>query len=142
MKKIAIIFLIGIIIIVGISYMYINYKASYNEARKANNQFESYYEKEFYGADVVTLINKAYDNNLTSQVEKDEKGMFIENDTNSIKIELKMLDREETYSMEILYMNNMDKFIENYNSIKFKCTKIDYHKNGKVKYMLIEQITQ
>ena len=142
MKKLAIIFLIGIIIIVGISYMYINYKASYNEARKANNQFESYYEKEFYGADVVTLINKAYDNNLTSQVEKDEKGMFIENDTNSIKIELKMLDREETYSMEILYMNNMDKFIENYNSIKFKCTKIDYHKNGKVKYMLIEQITQ
>lgn len=142
MKKLAIIFLIGIIIIVGISYMYINYKANYNEARKANNQFESYYEKEFYGADVVTLINKAYDNNLTSQVEKDEKGMFIENDTNSIKIELKMLDREETYSMEILYMNNMDKFIENYNSIKFKCTKIDYHKNGKVKYMLIEQITQ
>ena len=142
MKKLAIIFLIGIIIIVGISYMYINYKANYNEARKANNQFESYYEKEFYGADVVTLINKAYDNNLTSQVEKDEKGMFVENDTNSIKIELKMLDREETYSMEILYMNNMDKFIENYNSIKFKCTKIDYHKNGKVEYMLIEQITQ
>lgn len=142
MKKLAMIFLIGVILIVGTSYVYLNYKSNYNETRKANNQFESYYEKEFYGADVVTLINKAYDNNLTSQVEKDEKGMFIENDTNSIKIELKMLDREETYSMEILYMNNMDKFIENYNSIKFKCTKIDYHKNGKVKYMLIEQITQ
>ena len=142
MKKLAMIFLIGVILIVGTSYVYLNYKSNYNETRKANNQFESYYEKEFYGADVVTLINKAYDNNLTSQVEKDEKGMFIENDTNSIKIELKMLDREETYSMEILYMNNMDKFIENYNSIKFKCIKIDYHKNGKVKYMLIEQITQ
>ena len=38
MKKLAIIFLIGIIIIVGISYMYLNYKANYNEARRENNQ--------------------------------------------------------------------------------------------------------
>ena len=40
MKKLAIIFLIGVILIVGISYMYLNYKANYNEARKTNYQFE------------------------------------------------------------------------------------------------------
>lgn len=142
MKKLAIIFFIGIIIIVGISYMYLNYKANYNEAKKENNQFESYYQKEFYGADVVTLINKAYDNNLTNAVEKDEKGIFKENDTNSIKIDVMMIDTDKTYNMETLYGGGMDTFIQYYNDIKFKCTKIEYHQNGKVKYLLIEQITE
>ena len=142
MKKLAIIFLIGVILIVGISYMYLNYKANYNEARKTNYQFESYYEKEFYGADVVTLINKAYDNNLTSGVERDKNGIFIENDTNSIKIDVKIIDNDTLYNMETLYIGGMDKFVQNYNGIKFKCTKIKYHQNRKIKYMLIEQITQ
>ncbi len=142
MKKLAIIFLIGVILIVGISYMYLNYKANYNEARKTNYQFESYYEKEFYGADVVTLINKAYDNNLTSGVERDKNGIFIENDTNSIKIDVKIIDNDTLYNMETLYIGGMDKFVQNYNGIKFKCTKIEYHQNRKIKYMLIEQITQ
>ena len=141
MKKLAIIFLIGVILIVGISYMYLNYKASYNEARKTNYQFESYYEKEFYGADVVTLVNKAYDNNLTSGVERDKNGIFIENDTNSIKIDVKIIDNDTLYNMETLYIGGMDKFVENYNGIKFKCTKIEYHPNRKIRYMLIEQIT-
>ena len=142
MKKLAIIFLIGIIIIVGISYMYLNYKANYNEARRENNQFESYYNQEFYGADVVTIINKAYDNNLTNAVEKDDKGIFKENNTNSIKIDVKMLDTDTTYTMETLYLGGMQNFVEYYSGIKFKCTKIEYHPNKKVKYMLIEQITQ
>ena len=142
MKKLAIIFLIGIIIIVGISYMYLNYKVNYNEARRENNKFESYYNQEFYGADVVTIINKAYDNNLTNAVEKDDKGIFKENDTNSIKIDVKMLDTDTTYTMETLYLGGMQNFVEYYSGIKFKCTKIEYHPNKKVKYMLIEQITQ
>lgn len=142
MKKLAIIFLIGIIIIVGIAYMYLNYKLNYNETRKENNQFESYYNQEFYGADVVTLINKAYDNNLTNAVEKDKNGIFKENDINSIKIDVKMLDNDTTYNMETLYSGGMDRFVQYYNSIKFKCTKIEYHPNKKVKYLLIEQITQ
>lgn len=142
MKKIAIFLLVIIIIVVGISYLYLNYKANYYEAKRENNQFESYYNQEFYGAEVVTLINKAIDNNLTNQVARDAQGKYIENDTNSIKIDLKMLDVDKTYDMETVYAGGMDKFIQYYNEIKFKCTKIDYHSsNGKVKYMLIEQIT-
>ena len=91
MKKLAIFFLIIIVIIVGISYIYLNYKANYYQAKKENNQFESYYNQEFYGADVVTIINKAIDNNLTNAVGRDNKGKFIENDTNSIKIDIKMI---------------------------------------------------
>ena len=143
MKKLALFFLMIVIIIVVISYMYLNYKANYYEAKKENNQFESYYEQEFYGAEVVTLINKAIDNNLTNQVLRDENGKYIENDTNSIKIDIYMLDNDTTYDMETLYSGGMDQFIQYYNQIKFKCTEIDYHKStGKVKYMLLEQITE
>ena len=142
MKKLAIIFLIGIIMIVGISYMYLNYKANLNETKKENNQFESYYNQEFYGADVVTIINKAYDNNLTNAVEKDSKGIFKENNTNSIKIDVKMIDNDKIYNMETLYSGGMDTFAKYYSGIRFKCTKIDYHPNRKVKYMYIEQITK
>ena len=143
MKKIAIFFLTIVIIVVGIGYLYLNYKSNYYTAKKENSQFSSYYKQEFYGSDVVTLINKAYDNNLTSSVERDKKGKFIENKTNSLKIDIKMLDVDKTYDMETLYIGEMDKFVQYYNQIKFKCTKIEYHKStGKVKYMLIEQITQ
>lgn len=143
MKKLAIFFFIVVIIVAGVSYAYLKYKANYYETKRQNNQFDSYYNQEFYGADVVTIINRAMDNNLTNKVERDNKGKFIENDTNSIKIDMKMLDNDKTYDMETLYAGGLDKFIQYYNDIKFKCTKVDYHKsNGKVKYLLIEQITQ
>lgn len=123
--------------------MYLNYKANYYEAKKENEQFSSYYNKEIQGTVVATLINKAYDNNLTQNLSKDTKGKFIENDTNSIKIELKMLDVDKTYDMATLYSGGIDNFVKYYGQITFKCTKIEYHqKTGKVKYMLIEQITQ
>lgn len=143
MKKLAIFFLIVIIIIVGISYMYLNYKANYYAARKENKQFESYDGQEIYGAELATVINKAVDNNQNNEVAKDEKGKYINNDNNSIKIDIKMLDNDKTYSMETLYSGGMDKFVQFYSEIKFKCTKLEYHKTtNKVKYLLFEQITE
>lgn len=144
MKKIAIFFLIIIIIIVGISYMYLNYKANYNQAKRENMQFESYYNQEIYGSDLATIINKAVDNNETNEIEKDNKGKYINNDNNSINIDIKMLDDDGTiYNMEKIYNGGTTAFVQYYGQIKFKCTKIDYHqKTNKVKYMLFEQITQ
>lgn len=143
MKKLAIFFLIVIIIVVGISYIYLNYKANYYEVKKENSELESYYNKEFYGVDVVTIVNKAVNNNTINEVEKDKNNKYIKNDTNSIKIDLKMLDNDKTYDMETIYAGGMDTFLKYYNEIKFKCTKIEYHqKTGKISYMLIEQITQ
>ena len=143
MKKIAIFFLVIIIIIAGISYMYLNYKTNYYTAKKQNSYFDSYYNQEFYGAEIATIVNKAFDNNLTSKVEKDSKGKFIENDTDSIKVDINIIDNNTIYDMETLYSGGMDKFVQYYNTIKFKCTKLEYHKStGKVKYMYIEQITE
>ncbi len=143
MKKLAIFFLIVIIIIVGISYMYLNYKASYYEAKKENKQFESYDGQEIYGAELATIINKAVDNNEWNEVPKDTKGKYKNNDKNSIQIQIQIIDNKKTYEMETLYHAGMDKFVQFYNEIKFKCNKIEYHEStNKVKYMLFEQITQ
>lgn len=111
MKKIAIFFLILIIIIVGMSYLYLNYKAQYNTAQKENKHFEDYYQKEVNGTDLATIINKAVDSNENNEIEKDEKGKYIENNTNSIKIEIKITDNDKTYLMETLYSGGMDKFV-------------------------------
>ena len=143
MKRISIFFLIVIIIVVGISYLYLNYKTIFNNAQKENKQFESYYGQEIYGSDIATIINKAVDNNEKNEVEKDKKGKYINNDKNSINIDIKIIDNDTIYNMEKLYTGGMDKFVQFYNQIKFKCTKIEYHKETKkVKYMLFEQITQ
>ena len=143
MKKLAIFFLIIIIIIVGISYMYLNYKANYYAVQKENKQFESYHGQEIYGAELATIINKAVDNNQNNQVEKDSKGKYINNDNNSMTIDIKMLDNDKTYSMETLYSGGMDKFVQYYSEIKFRCVNLEYHKTTKkVKYMLFEQITE
>lgn len=143
MKKIAIFFLIVIIIIVGMSYLYLNYKTSYNKAKQENKQFESYQGQEIYGAELATIINKAVNNNQNNEVQKDKKGNYINDNKNSIQIDIKMLDNDTTYEMETLYSGGMDKFVEYYNEIKFKCTKLEYHKaTNKVKYLLFEQITE
>lgn len=143
MKKLALFFLIVIIIVVGISYTYLNYKANYNEAKRQNKQFESYLGQEVYGFELTTLINKAVDNNKNNNVEKDERGNYINNDNNSIQIDINILDTEKIYKMETLYSGGMDNFIRYYGEIKFKCTNLEYHnKTNKVKHMLFEQITE
>ena len=142
MKKLAIFILCLIIIIVGMSYLYLNYKSNYNEVQRDNRQFVSYDGKEIYATELTTIINKAIDNNIKNEVQKDNKGIYINNDNNSINIDVKMKDYDKTYSMEIFYKNGMDKFVQAYTGIKFKCTKLEYHKmTNRVKYMLFEQIT-
>lgn len=143
MKKIAVFFLIVIIITGGIYYIYLNYKANYNEAQMANKEFVRYEGKQIYGSDLTSIINKAVDNNEKNEVLKDEKGKYLNNDSDSIQIEIKMIDTDETYQMETIYNGGMEKFMQFYGEIEFQCTKIEYHQETKkVKYMLFEQITQ
>lgn len=143
MKKFIIFLVIILIIIATISYMYLNYKASYNIAQKENYQFESYYNQEIYGPDVATVINKAIDKNTNNNITKDKRGNFIENNTNSIKIDIKFIDDDKIHCMEEIFNKGIGTFMQYYSQIKFKCTKIDYHKSSKkVKYMLFEQITK
>lgn len=143
MKKIAIFLLIIISIVSTISYLYLNSISNQRIAQKENIKFEIYKDEEITGAEVTTLINKAINSNQQNEVEKDKKGRYIDNETNSINIDIKFIDDDVTYNIEKIYNNGMDKFLTYYRDIKFKCVDVQYHdKKQKIKYMLFEQITQ
>lgn len=142
MKKTILIFLlICIICIVAIAINYSVYKIEYDSIAKGNLEFEQYKDREIYGIQLGTIINKVIDKNTKNEIEKNEKGIFIPNDENSIEIDIYMIDNETTYKMESIYNAGMEEFVEHYRNIKFKCSKIEYHKNtGRVKYLYFEQI--
>ena len=143
MKKIAMtIIIIFTIIVSTIFYILYNYNLSKNNAQRKNAEYTNYSNKEITGAELATIINKAIDNNKSNQVETKKNGNYIENDENSINIDIKFIDNDETYRMEAIYKNGTDTFMQYYNSIKFKCMNIEYHKKtGQVSYMYFEQVT-
>ena len=142
MKKIFIFLAIVIIVVAIIGVRYYSYKVDYNTTLKENSEYEQYKDKEIYGLDLASMINKTVDKNLKNKIEKSEDGNFIQNDENSIEIEIYILDNEKTYKMETFYNKGTEQFVQYYGNIKFKCSKIEYHKNtGKIKYLLFEQIS-
>lgn len=142
MKKIIIFFAIVIICLSGISYLYLVGQSNENAISKHNITFEKYYQQEVYGQEVATIINKAVDSNQKNNVQKDKDGKYIENETNSIKINIKMIDNDNIYAMETIYNNEVSEFIKYYSQIKFKCTDIQYHKStNMVKSLLFKQIS-
>lgn len=130
--------IIGIIIAI-LSVKYLSYKAEYGKIKRSNFEYEKYFNKEVLGTELTTIINKAVDNNEKNSVAKDEQGFYVTNDINSVKIQIQILDNETMYDMETLYNGGMERFVQNYNSINFECTKIEYNKAGKVSYILFKQ---
>ena len=143
MKKLAFFFLIIIIIIVIALYNYMIYKNNYNAMKRHNREYEYFLDKEINGYELISLVNKAIDNNTSKEVAQDSQKKYIDNGTDSINIDIKMIDNDKTYNMEQFYYNGINNFVMYYGEIKFKCTKLEYHNTTKkVKYMLFEQITQ
>lgn len=141
MKKILIFLVIVLIVVAVVTVRYFSYDAKNKVIGKGNLEYEQYKDKEIYGLDVATLINRAIDENTKNRIKKDDKGMFIQNETDSIEIEIYMQDNETTYKMEQFYNSGTEKFVQYYGNIKFKCSKIEYHKEtGKIKYMFFEQL--
>ena len=137
-------FITYIIIIVAIFYTkYMDYKAKIRDLKEYNLQYEVYLNKKIYGNEITTLINRAVDNNEKNKVQKNEKGLYIENNQNSIKIQVKIIDleKEKVYDMESFYNGGMENFAYLYNEILFECVKIEYNSVGRVNYMLFVQQT-
>lgn len=146
MKKTLICLIIVLIAITIVVSMWISGNNTKLAKIKENNQkYEVYLDKEVFGTDVTTVINKAIDDNEKREIPKDEKDFFIPNDTNSIKVELVMLNGEskETYQMETLNKVGLNGFIKNFNLINFKCSKIEYHEKTKlISKIIFEQIEE
>lgn len=142
MKKLLIILIILFLIIVFSIYaLKINKESEARSLKKYNLEYEEYLNKTIYGTDLATLINKAVNSNENNKIEKDENNYYIENEKNSLKIEIKMTITKKTYPMEEIYNKDTAEFIKYFNTEKFECTKIEYHKKtGKVSKLIFEQI--
>ena len=68
--------------------------------RNVNGDYEFYFNKPIYGTELVSLINKAVDNNIQRNVAKNERGFFIDNGKDSILITVQLLDTDEKFEME------------------------------------------
>ena len=86
-------------------------------------------------------IYKIIDKNTKNNVSKNEKGYFEDNDTNSIIVEIKFKDSDNIFRIEQIYNNGIQKFINLYSNLNFKCTKIEYHKKTNlISYMYFEEV--
>ena len=140
MKKLVIIFIGIIAIISSVSYEYCMHKAKKGEIQINNSVYSNLYQKELSGNELATIMNKTLDNNEKNNIEKDENGNYINNNNNSINIEIKFKQRDNVFSMETIYKNQISKFIELYGQVKFKCIKLEYHsKTNMIKYLYFEE---
>lgn len=140
-KNVFIIITIVLVIIAIITYNFCYYKQLKIDAEKNNKTYNSFYNQEVLGTDLATLINKTIDNNEKNAVEKDENGIYLDNGKNSVKIEIKFLELDKIIPMESIDKQDIIEFVKNFGAMKFKCTKIEYHKTTQnVKYMYFEQI--
>lgn len=141
MKK-NLLILIGIflLIVAILSYIYYNRQKITILANQTNKEYESYTENAIMGSSLMTLMNKAINQNEKQGVLKDKQNRYIENEENSIRIEIKFLESDKTYDMEAIVKLGPEQFIKNYNSMTFVCAKKEYHEKTKmIKYMLFEQ---
>lgn len=143
MKRIiCIILVIVICIVISIAYAYSGYKKEYNEVQNFNSNFSQYIDKEFYGNELATIINRAIDNNEKNKIPKDSNGRYIEDEMYSTKVDIYITDNETTYSMETINLGGISNFVSYYSDVKFKCTKVEYHKKtNRISYLYIEQIS-
>ena len=142
MKKIILCILaISFIIVSVVVYNIYQKNEKIAQSNADNKTYGSFYNKEVLGTDIISIINKATDSNEKNEIEKDEDGNYIENDENSIKIDIKFTELEQVITMERINKIGIQQFWKNYGALNFKCTKIEYHqKTNKVKYMYFEEI--
>ena len=119
----------------------ISYRTATKEVGDFNNQFERYKDKEISGSELGSVMNKVVDENQKQNVAKDKYGQYIENKETSIIMEVYIKDNDTIYRMETFYGSGTERFIQNFSTETFKCTKIDYHlKSKRVKYLYFEQL--
>ncbi len=140
-KQIVLIFILLLVIILIIAFGIAQNVNAERELVKYNSQFDFYLNKQLIGTEVTTMINKAIDENERNNVLKDEKNYYIPNETDSIKIYIKLEQDGENFAMEKIFNFGITEFVKNFNLEDFKCTKVNYHRDtGKVSEVYFEVI--
>lgn len=128
-NKILLIIIIFIVVLSLSIYLVYNYRTNYMEAQKINNEYKSYYNLQMLGTELVSIINRTEDLNEKNGIQKDENGLYIENDNNSIRIYINFIYKDEytTLEAEKIANDGVENFIKTYSTASFKCTDIQYH---------------
>lgn len=142
-SKILIILFIFFIVLVIVGYAVYKYRAKIMESQKINNEYKKYYNIQVLGNELISIINKTIDINEKYEIAKNEKGHYIQNDTNSIKIyiNLKYKDDYKNIEMENISESGIENFMKVYGAASFKCTELTYHeKTNNVKDITFTEI--
>ncbi len=146
MKKIIVIIIVIVIAVVSIVYMHFA-EVSRNKRiiQEINNEFLNYEKSIVQINTVISLMNKAIQQNIDNNIPQDEKKFFKENDYNSIKVFINIKSRNSTIPMEDLILNEnagMEKVSYAFSDMIFEMTDIEYHKNGQVKKVIFTAIEE
>ncbi len=140
MKKYIVLISIIVIIVSAVVYFYYQKQIDSNAILYNNKNYTALNGKEITGTELATLIDKTINKNVQNNVEKDSKGIFKDNSKDSINIEIKFKQIDETIQEEKIEENDISKFIQYYSTVNFKCTNIEYHQNTNyVKYLYFEE---
>jgi hypothetical protein len=139
-KTFILIFTILVVIMIIVFVNIQNIQKNKQKILNYNLEFEYYCKEEILGIDITTLINKAINENEKNDLEKDEKGYYLPNEENSIKIFIKMKAAEDIYPMENFYKAGINDFTKYFGSVKFKSIDINYHeKTGQISEIYFEE---
>lgn len=141
MKKVIILFgTIVFIILIVFFYNYIQYQREELSINNFNQQYLEYNKDNLYGTDITTVINKAVNNNEKYKIQKDENGLYKEDENYSIKIYINLEEEGSIYPMESFYKVGITDFTKYFGELKFKCIKTEYKENGRISTMYFKAI--
>lgn len=128
-------------VVVMITFTYWNYRKMALKAEELNRELETYTINPILGSSLLTLMNKAIDQNEKNQVDKNDKGFYIENQETSIKIDIQFLESDKLFSMENIQKAGIEQFVKNYGNMQFQCIDKSYHtKTKRIAYLRFNQI--
>ena len=106
-----------------------------------NVEYEFYINREIYGTELVTLINKAIDNNKKINVSQDKDGFYVDNGKDSIIITIKLAGTDKIIEMEKIFALGTGRFIDLYNSEIFVSESVTYHEEtGRIATITFKQV--
>jgi len=140
-KTITVLFCIFLAIIISLYTYYQNGQQALENVKKFNYQFEQYFDKEIYCAEVATIINKAIDNNEQYNISKDAKGKYLPDNAFCLKVMIKFKDIDTIYEMESINNAGIEGFVSNFNMSIFKIIEYEYNETTKrIGKLVIEEI--
>lgn len=147
MKKTFILICVSTLVIISCVFAkYIEYSSKQNEIQKINKEFLLYKNSDVQINTIVSIMNKAIQENKINKIQQDSKKIFIENETNSIKVYLETKSSEDEkvkIPMEELILNEkagIEKVEYAFSDLSFTMTDIQYHKkSGQVRSITFTQ---